>query len=201
MPSLLQVTTYHPGCGKSQKKKKEPMLHEAWGQINHSLFMDAAKRSINPGRASAIYGSTPDVSRLSERSSQEKNVDASTAGSADLSSTFAHLKSADHSSTAGSSGTAGKGTRGNRAETSEIQTMKDLLKEERITGNASSMSQTSLSSTARIPPPQADSAESLVQSSGNCLSDTSKSMARGQEEDLNSDASSSYDFLTLLAGS
>jgi len=201
MPSWLQVTTYYPGFGKSQKKKKEPMLHEAWGQINHSLFMDAAKRSINPGRASASYGSTPDVSRLSERSSREKSADASTAGCADLSSTFAHLKIADHSSAAGSSDTIGKGTKGNRPETSEVQTVKSLLKEERITGDTSSMSQTLRSSTARISPPQADSAESLVRSSGNCLSDTSRSTARGQEQDLSSDASSSYDFLALLAGS
>ena len=189
------------------------MPHEAWGHINHSLFMDAAKRNINPGRASASYVSTPDVSSFSESSAQEESADASTAGSANINGTSAHSKSADQGSAASSFNTAGKGsagqgTKGSRAVPSEMQTLKGLLKEDRITGDISSMSQTLLNSTAKISPPQAESVESLVQSSGHCLSDTnsqisgtSKSMVGGQEQDLNSDDSSSYDFLALLAGS
>ena len=121
------------------------MPHEAWGHINHSLFMDAAKRSINPGHASASYVSIPHVSSFSEPSAQEKGANASTAGSANISSTSAHSKSANHSSAAGSSNTAGKGsagqgTRGKRAEPSKMQILKGLLKGDRITGDTSSMS-------------------------------------------------------------
>ena len=45
----VQAMTFHPGDGNSQKRKKAPLLHEAWGGFNSNAVIDAAKKCIKSG--------------------------------------------------------------------------------------------------------------------------------------------------------
>ena len=55
----VQAMTFHPGDGNSQKRRKAPLLHEAWGGFNSNTVVDAAKQCIKPG---GVPPAIPDIS-------------------------------------------------------------------------------------------------------------------------------------------
>ena len=77
--------TFHPGAGNSQKRRKVPLSHEAWGGFNSNAVIEAAKQCIKPesvastsldiseGRAqqSGASQSVEGVSSVSVRSTAE----------------------------------------------------------------------------------------------------------------------------------
>lgn len=79
----LQVTTFHPGFGNSQRKTRHPLPQEA--RFDSAKYVKAAKQHINPAHAGPA-----DMSDVSAASVQEKNADhdemAGSAGSGEMSS-------------------------------------------------------------------------------------------------------------------
>ena len=99
----VQAMTFHPGDGNSQKRKKAPLLHEAWGGFNSNTLIDAAKQCIKPD---SVPPASPDISKACAQhsgASQSENGSSSipVSGMADCAgSTSAPAKSAAASSPA-----------------------------------------------------------------------------------------------------
>ena len=76
-PCPLQVTTYNPGWGNSQKSKREPLAYEARTNFSYEesqRFMEAAKQSVNP-RAGAGPGAAANACEAaSAQSAQSCNA-------------------------------------------------------------------------------------------------------------------------------